>query len=437
MIPTTNAIGERILLSHCKTEKFKAGTLSVSLVLPIKPETTYLTSLLLSVLTRGCQSYPDIASLNRRLDYLYGTELSVRNCYRGDAQVVGLTANILADRYLPSGEALIDAVLLLMSEILFCPVTDADGLLHAHYVESEKTLQCDTIRSQKNHPRAYAAELAGRLLYRNDPAGTPLYGSVQEVTAVTRERLTAHWKALLSDLSLHVFYVGSSETATLRAALERHFAPHLPVGSPTPLPVAVSPVHTTDATPLRAEETLAINQGQLVLGFRTGCTLQDKDFYVCSLLNEVLGASPVSKLFVNVREKLSLCYSCSSSYNGYKGTLTVKCGLLSGNRARAEEEILCQLAAIAHGEVSDAEWEAAHRSLINSYRQLSDSPVAIESYYFGRSLSKLDTPMEEAIRAICAVERAEVIAMASRLLLDTVFFLRESGGGEEEIDEEN
>ena len=172
------------------------------------------------------------------------------------------------------------------------------------------------------------------------------------------------------------------------------------------------------------------------MGFRTGVSVTDRDFYACTLFNELLGTSPVSKLFVNVRERLSLCYSCHSVYNAYKGAITVACGLENANRERAEEEILRQIQAIADGEITDEEWTAARQSLENAYRQLEDSPAALESFYFGRALAGVSATTAQSRASFEAVAREDVIAIARGIRCDTVFFLRQTGDGEELEDDE-
>lgn len=441
MIPSMISVGERMTLRLCRTEKFKAGMLSLSMVLPIQKEETYLTSLLLSVLLRGTQKYPTVSALNRRLDYLFGTELSIRNFYRGDVQVIGLCADLLEHTYLPEGEwredTLPEGALEVMSQILFFPKLDENGLLDAGYVESEKKLQCDTIRAQKNQPHAYASDRCRAIMYENEPCGVPVYGDEEAVMAVTPARLTAHWKKLLSSLSLHVFYVGRLHEDVLVSALHRAFdAPLSQAVCPPQRVVACAP-HPMAQTCRREEESLPVNQGHLIIGLRMGCVLTDRDFYACVLLNELLGASPVSKLFMNVREKLSLCYSCHSVYNAYKGTILIWCGLENEQRERAEREIFAQLDAIANGEFDDAEWEGAKKSLENAYRQLEDSPTAMESFYFGRGLVGSDVTVEQCRAHFAGVDRADVIRLAKEAKADTVFFLRQTGNGEGMDDEDD
>ena len=440
MIPKLITVGTRMQLRYYPTDTFKAGTLSLSVVLPIDPKDTPLTSLLLSVLLRGTKSYPTVSALNRRLDFLFGTELSIRNFYRGDCQVIGLCADMLEANYLPQGmqaHDLLEGTLEVMREILFCPLTDENGMLSAEYVESEKRLQCDTIRAQKNNPHAYAADRCRALMFEGEPCSVPLYGKEEEIMAVTPEQLSQHWRKLLASLSLHFFYIGTAEQETLVQTLHKTFAPELDRVVKSCAQVLSVSRHARPETVKQTCESMPVNQGHLNIGLHTGIVLTDHDFYACVLFNELLGASPVSKLFMNVRERLSLCYSCNSIYNAFKGTVLISCGLENENREKAETEIFAQIRAIAEGNFDDAEWLAAKKSLENAYRQLEDSPTALESYYFGRSLAGIKDSTEECREHIRAVTREDVIRVAKNVQIDTVFFLLQTGNGEETDDEED
>ena len=423
MIPKVIDMGERMTLRLCKTDAFKSERLSLSIVMPIE-ERAYMTSLLFSVLLRGTERYPSVSALNRRLDYLYGAELSVQNSYRGDCHVVGFSVDFLGEEYIRGdGEALLPALCDLMAEILFCPALDENGLLSARYTESEKQLQCDAIRAQKNSPSSYSVKQLNVRIYENEPCGILRLGTEEAVMAVTSEALTAHWKTLLQNLSLDFFYVGSADESALSNAVFHAFAGRLPRGSvrvPSPFGHAFAPRDTRTG-----EETLPIKQGHLAIGLRAPhATLGDDAFYACVLFNELLGASPVSKLFMNVREKLSLCYSCSSVYNAYKGVVVISCGLKNRNRDVAEKEILRQIREIAEGNFSDADWIAAQKSIENAYRQMSDSPRALESFYFGRAVAGVSADVDGCLARFLRVTREEVMSMAASFVTDAVFFLR-------------
>ncbi len=434
MIPKAYPVADGIRLSACRTDRFKSGTLSLSAVLPIDQKATPLTTLLLSVLRRGTERFPSLADINRRLDYLYGTELAIRNFYRGDNQIIGFSAELLDGSYLPKGEDLIAPVLEVISQILFAPLTDENGLLCEKYVESEKQLQCDTVRAQKNDPRSYASERLRNLLYENEPCGASVFGTEEQIMALTPADLTAHYKKLLASLTLDCFYVGPANPADIAAALKAEFASKL-AGKPSTDAAAV-PLVPMPLAERRFEEELPVSQGQLLLAYRTGTRLCDKQFYAVSLCNEMLGLSPVSKLFVHVRERLSLCYYCASRYNAYKGVITVQCALDPANRALAEKEIRAQVAAMAAGDFTDAELAAAKSSMRNAYRQIEDSPAALEGFYFGRALMGVHTTAEESRLAFDAVGREAIIAAARTLVLDTVYFLNGTLAGKEETEDD-
>lgn len=435
MIPSVFPAGRAATLFAVETDRFKTGLLSVLSTLPITRENAVFAPLLLSVLRRGTKRYPTLSDISRRLDWLWGAGFSVRSSYRGNLLVVGFTANLLDPSYLPqdSGD-LLGGILDLMREILFSPVRDADGLLSASYTESEKKLQCDAIRAQKNNPRAYAADRCRAVLYDAEPCGIPLWGSEAETTAVTRKALTAYYDRFLADFHPIAFSVGSTAPQIQARALASRLEGL--VTAPDALPSA-GHLLKKRTEPVRITEQLAVAQSQLVLGLRSGILLGDPDFFACAVYNELLGVSPVSRLFVYVREKKSLCYSCSSAYNGMLGSLLISCGLKRENRAAAEEEILRQLDLLRAGEFTDEELNAAKQSLVNAYRQLEDSAGGTESYLLGRLLMgrAAQLPIDESIAGICAITREDLLAAARRVTVEVTYFLEGTLAGEEAFDD--
>ena len=191
----------------------------------------------------------------------------------------------------------------------------------------------------------------------------------------------------------------------------------------------------TALTPIKAgrfTEELDIAQGKLSMGFITPVNNRHPQLAEFQAFNVIFGAGMTSKLFMNVRERLSLCYYCSSYYDIFKGALFVSCGVAPENRDKAEGEILNQLSEIVNGNISEEEFEAAKHSLCNSYRSISDSPALIENYYFCRSEFGVACSLGECMERIRAVTLADVIRMAASVRLDTVYFL--SGNGEEDED---
>jgi predicted Zn-dependent peptidase len=328
-------------------------------------------------------------------------------------------------------------VLTLMSEMLFHPLIDENGLLHERYVEQEKKNAIDHLRSRKNHPSSYAMARFLDAFRDDDPFSLPLIqGAEDRVRAITPERLTQLWQELLRCAPIHLFYVGGIPSEQLveclRSVLESAFAGIGRVSRPvTACPrLALPPRRELRRLQEQGEE----GQSHLILGFRSGVTLSSPDYYAMMLCHELLGQSPISRLFVHVREAHSLCYSCFSMYSHERGEVIVSCGISAENRDRAEQAILEQIEVLKRGDFSQAEWIAAKKSLIGSCRQLEDSTNGLASFYEKRIRLCPNHTIEEYVTRYQALTREDVMAVAQKLCPDMIYFRQ--GMGRDEREEE-
>jgi predicted Zn-dependent peptidase len=171
-------------------------------------------------------------------------------------------------------------------------------------------------------------------------------------------------------------------------------------------------------------EQMEVTQAKLCMGFATPITNRHEDFAAMQIFNTVFGAGMTSKLFMNVREKLSLCYSIGSAYYGSKGIVTVSAGIDADREENARNEILRQLDACRSGDITDEEMAAAREAVLSALRATHDSPGAIESYYSTAALSGTGMTPEVYAQAIRAVTREQVAAAARSLRLHTTYILK-------------
>ena len=167
------------------------------------------------------------------------------------------------------------------------------------------------------------------------------------------------------------------------------------------------------------EDVLDVTQGKLGMGFSCG----SDDMPALLMGNTLFGGSSNSKLFLNVREKLSLCYYASSSYARSKNILTVSSGVETGSRDRALEEIDRQLKAVQTGDWEDWEQEGALQAIRSSLLSLSDSQGALENFYLGQIASGVHETPEELAAELERVTKERIVAAARTVHLDTVYFL--------------
>ncbi len=428
MTPQILRIGERATLLALQTDRFKSELLNIQFAVPTKEETAQRYALLFELLRRGTERYPTKAAFYSRLDDLYASNIQPYCRRAGDMQLLGLTAEFLGARFVGGGAGLLPEMCELLAELLLHPYMPK-GELHAPYLESEKRHLRDVIRARINNPRGLARDACRRMLFAGEPYALSLSGEEESIDAITAADLTTLWRELTATLAPTFFYIGNTPPAAVAECLSRTLALRGTAQYP-----AETLVKMPADTVLRAEREMPLCQGKLAIGYRTDITAGHPLSAAMSTLNEIFGGSAASKLFLNVREKRSLCYHCSSAFDPYKGAIFVGSGIRVENREITESAIRAEFEAILRGDITEAEWEAAKRSRAFACRQLLDQPAALCDFYMGRYLLGLTETPEERRAAFAAVTREQVANAASRLREGAVFFLKgtlDAGEGED------
>ena len=437
MIKTTHTpLNPAATLRHTRDTRFKTARLSLVWVFPANAEASPLTTLLFGIYRRGSENYPRLALLNRRLDELYGTTLSIRNYLYGDSHVVIYTAEMPERVFLPPADAhmnILGGVMELLADMVLRPLREANGNLRADAVEKEKQSLCDSLRSLRNDTRAYAGNRLREIMCGGEPYGISIGGTVEQVTAITPAQVTAHHESLLSRVRLEVFYTGRAIEDEVKAAWDAAFGGW----EPELLYLSDTSPQSPSESPRAHTEDMEVSQGKLCMGWSCGenfATLRDDPdtlaaYAVC---NELFGVMQSSLLFRRVREELGLCYFCDSALDMTKGILWVSCGVRPDKREEAEAAIRTELTALQGGRISPADVELAKLSLQNAYRQMGDSQASLEIFALNRLLNGTpDTPEEELSR-VMNVTLTDVARVAATFKPDTVFFLNGTAEGEEE-----
>lgn len=422
---TTEKLGEHVVLRTVCTDKFKSDFLSVSFEQPLDRREAAMNSLILRILKRGTQSYPDMTALSKKLEYLYAADIFTDCRNFGETQMLNFSLDALAGEYALDDTDILSEGVKVLAEIIYAPLTE-NGCFKQSYFESEKRNQLADINAEVNNKGKYAFSRLRSLMFENERYGASALGTRETVEVLTNEELFAHYKKVLATSAMNIIYVGNTSAEHLKAAL----APILDGYSPKEVVRTSTEVIRRSPGHRYLRETCVGKQGNLVLGFRTGTVLADGDYPRMALLNELYGGSASSRLFMNVREKMSLCYFCSSIPDAVKGVMFVRAGIDNANYQAAREEILRQLAIIRLGRFTNEEFNAAKMSLINAYKEIADQPQALQNWYTGRALSGIEQSPAEAIAAVRAVTREEIIETVKKITLDTVYFLEGTPEGE-------
>ncbi len=408
-----------VYLTILDTDKFRTNCLSVNLLRPLRREEAAMNALLPDVLLRGCGLCPDMGEIAAWLDQRYGAGIQTMVRKKGEVQDIGFFLDYIDQRFVGPEEDLTEDMCRLMGSFLLDPVTE-QGVFRQDYVDGEKVNLINAIMAQINDKRTYAATRLRQEMFAHEAYGVSKYGDREAVEAITPESLYAHYRYILAHSRVELVFAGRADEAGLTAALLEALQ-NLPRAQTDSVSTTLHP----DAGAAReVEESMDIIQGNLVMGFRTGITSADKAYPALLMLNTLFGGGITSKLFLNVREKLSLCYYASSGLDRFKGVMVVSSGVDMDKYHAAREEILRQLEACREGDITPEEMQAALSALTSSLRASEDSLGRMEDFYLSQEIGGFTYTPEELAQALEHVTVAEVQDAARQVQLDTVFFLK-------------
>ena len=195
-------------------------------------------------------------------------------------------------------------------------------------------------------------------------------------------------------------------------------------------------LNALEEKPRFCREEMSLSQARLVMGWRLGDSMELEDRSRVTVFNAVFGGSVTSKLFMNLREKMGLCYDISSAPDLRKGIMYVSSGISADNFETAENEIFSQLDAIKRGEITEEELESAKAVCIADTLAISDSQSALESFYLVRAVEGTDYSPEESAELLKDVTAGDVSEAARATECDMIYLLAASEDGDEDAEEE-
>jgi predicted Zn-dependent peptidase len=414
-----------IRLIFMPTEKFK--TISIGLILhqDLNREVAALNALLPSVLEQGCRLYPDYLTLQRKLENLYGAELGTDIIKSGERHLLAFSLEAAHGRYIGENAKLLQQSMAILGSVACDPLV-SEGAFRADYVAQEKNQLVKDIKALLNDKAVYALERCLSLMCAEERFGIYKLGRIEDYDKIDPAGLYEYYQDLFAGNPVDLYVIGDlDEQMVLDAASEVFNFPRRTEAVRLPETDIMLPVEGVKFH----EEEMSVSQAKLVLGFRTYTGFQDSLHCPMLVYSGVLGGFPHSKLFMNVREDAGLAYYIHTRLERHKGLMAIAAGINYSDYQQAREIIDRQIDDMASGEISDPELENTKRGLINQLLSRHDSPSQMISFHLDGSIGGKTYTIEELIAGIEAVGREEIMAVAERIKLDTVYLLRPREGG--------
>ncbi|MCX7614767.1 MAG: insulinase family protein [Clostridiales bacterium] len=413
-------ISPGVWLRVISTNKFIAPCFSISFLTTLEKEKAANFALLPNLLRRGCKKYPDMEKIAFELNALYGARIEPYVRKKGAVQCVGFVCDMVSDQT-TGGEPVFRKTLMLLSEILLRPYL-VDSVFDSNYVAGERANLVDRIEAQINDKRTYAKKRLFEIMCENEPFGLSELGDIETAKKIDAKTAYSYYEEMLSSCQIEIFYCGNENADTVEHVVRESLGSLR--GINLEKPNATPPAIGINKEQKNITETMAVSQGKLALGFRTTITAESREYPALIVMNALFGGSTSSKLFLNVREKMSLCYYASSTLEKLAGIMAVSSGIEVQNFEIAKKEILKQLEAVKSADFNEEEFDAAKKSVLTSLKAILDSPVQLEDFELSQAVGRLPYGPEELIFATERVDSHDVVAAAGTVTLDTVYFLK-------------
>ncbi len=404
-----------IKLRYIESDRFETSCISVQFKSKVDARMASGMTLVPRVLRRGTVKHPDMESLAAALDDLYGARIEPISRKCGDVMTTGFIAD-----FTDAGEAdVFHSLIKLMREVIFEPKTE-DGALSVEYVESERANLIDEIKSEINNKLSYAHQKAMEVMFCSGPYGVSELGTEESAEHYDSEKLTRLYKKMIATYPCEIFFCGRASIEEVERELLYLFklCNREKINSVT----SDAPVYCEEK---RICERLDIAQANLLVGMR----VSSADIYTAKLLATVLGGGTTSKLFVNVREKKSLCYFAGAMFDSFGKSLFMYCGIDPKNSDVAEKAVLNELNECIAGNITDEELVAAKKHMIDGFITTEDSPFSMESFWLRASLIGDERSPEEVASAINAIDGESLSETARGLKKCITYLLTGMEGG--------
>lgn len=407
-------INSNINLYYIPMTKLKTTTIGVYMHRNLCEEEVSKNALLPYVLKRGCRLCQDSEAVAKYLENLYGASFGASGMKMGDDQIIYLGFGTISDRYAPNGETLSKDITKLMMSVLFEPAAFTDEI-----IEQEKKNAVDRILAEINDKRMYAMLRCTQEMCKGESFALSSLGTKEGVEAVTSKSLKEHYENIITSSAIDIYVCGDADINALAEEIKRYTDKIAFKDAKIPK----SEIFKGQGGIKNVTDHMDVVQGKLCMGFKTGIRADDSDYIPLMVMNSIYGGGAHSKLFNNVREKLSLCYYASSNLIKQKGIMFVNAGIEFQNFEKAYDEILAQLDAVKNGDISELEFTSSISFILNNLESYKDEQRMMQIYYLEQKASDTNYSIDELKEKVSRVTIEDVKRAAKKVELDTVYFL--------------
>ncbi|MDP4157523.1 MAG: pitrilysin family protein [Bacillota bacterium] len=400
-----------------KTEKYKTNTFVWKMKAPLNKENVTLRALLPQVLQSSTKKYSSTTMLRSYLDDLYGATFFVDLGKKGENHVMSFSIEIANEKFLNDPSPLLQKAFEFLAEVLTNPNTNGNSF-DPETVEKEKRTLKQRIQSVYDDKMRYSNFRLIQEMCKDEPYELDVNGKKNDVDAISAESLFAYYQKAFKEDEMDLYVIGDvneQEVQKLATQLLK-FENRNPQRVKQEVGKKVEKVN-------EVKEQQDIKQGKLNIGYRTNIIYGDSDYYALQVFNGIFGGFSHSKLFINVREKASLAYYAASRIESHKGLMMVMSGIDLKNYDQAVGIIHEQMDAMKKGDFTDQELEQTKAVINNQMLETIDTARGLVEVLYHNVVANVDIPLEHYLEQVQKATKEEVLEVAGKIELDTIYFL--------------
>ena len=403
-------------LHFIKTDIFKTITMKVIFHTPIIKEDITKRNILSDILLQSTKEYKTRRDLTIKSEDLYAADIYTSNQRVGNYIMTSFILQTLNDKY--TEENNFEELIKFLHEIIFNPDVEEERFKEdkLELVKSNATLALNSIKEDAAN---YSLIRMSEAYDKTSPISYRMTGYLEDLDKITEENLYEYYERMLDNDYVDIFILGDINEKELLPIIKKYFkfkkvkkrkaSYYLPNKKPR-------------KRRLFAKETTKNSQSKLAIACPiTKMTDYEKN-YSLLLANIILGGTGDSKLFKEVREENSLCYTIRSNYNRLDNLMVINAGIDNVNFDKAVELITKNVQDMKKGKFTDSDINVAKEFYKTSAESLMESPSRIINEVLTEEILGVE-PLSERVRKIEKVTKKDIMRACKKINMDTVFLL--------------
>ena len=399
-----------------KTDKFKKVKIRINFKEKTTKEKVVYRNMLSLILLEATKKFNTRRLLDIECENLYNIGVGAGTSNSGNYHLLRFNTTFLNEKYTEKG--MMEKSFKFFLEFIFNPNV-IDGKFESQTFNNAKNILKEDIESYADNPGRFAFSRVYEIMCPNSVIKYRSTGYIEDLETITEENLYEYYKELLRSNEIDIFIIGNIDISQM----EKIIADNFEINS-------IKKKQTTHIVkqddfrkkPRVIKESKNINQSILVLGSKLKDITEFERKYVLVLYNYILGGSADSKLFKEVREKNSLCYSISSTHSGIANLEFISAGIDKENYDRAVKLIKKEIKNMEDGNFTEEDIRQAKITFLASLKEIEDTTNGIINIYEAHEYLDYDL-LDERAKEIEKVTKEDIIKVSKKMHLDTIYLL--------------